>query len=150
MGKNKRFQPKHRKDFKRNKGGALKIRDDGLKPKELIVFSLKYLDTAQGQTPKKWEEKEILAKAIDRIQRICSMTITDVIQQQVLKKYGKEIPKDSKFKCPKSLMGKDIEWASLRIQAKERIIGFIENDFIFHIVILDMEHEFYPSKKKNT
>ena len=73
----------------------------------------------------------------------------DAIQSKILKIYGKEIPKDSNFKLPKYI-NEEIEWASLRIQGKERIIGYIEDDFIFNIVFLDMEHEFYPSKKKNT
>ncbi|MDE0471615.1 MAG: hypothetical protein OXH57_06710, partial [Ekhidna sp.] len=60
-----------------------------------------------------------------------------------------EIPKDSNFKHPKFL-DNDIEWASIRIQGKERIIGFLESDFIFNIVFFDMDHNFYPSKKKNT
>ena len=64
----------------------------------------------------------------------------DAIQSKILKIYGKEIPKDSNFKLPKYI-NEEIEWASLRIQGKERIIGYIEDDFIFNIVFLDMEHE---------
>lgn len=148
MGKNKQFQPKRTGDFKRGKK-SLEIRENGLKPKKYIVFSLRYLDKTQGQTPEMWQDEKILAKAINRIQGFCSITVVDAMQSQVLKIYGKEIPKDSNYKHPKYL-NEDIEWASLRIQGKERIIGFVESEFIFNIVFLDMEHEFYPSKKKNT
>ena len=148
MGKNNRFKPKRTGNFKREKK-SLELRKDGLVPKKYIVFSLRYLDKTQGQTPEKWEDEKILGKAINRIQGFCSMTVTDAIQSQTLKIYGKEIPKDSNYKHPKYL-DDDIEWASLRIQGKERIIGYIESEFIFNIVFLDMEHEFYPSKKKNT
>ncbi|MGB0880633.1 MAG: hypothetical protein ACPGTO_08710 [Polaribacter sp.] len=148
MGKNNRFKAKNTGNFKRGKK-SLQIRKDGLKPKKYIVFSLKYLDKTQGQTPKLWENEKILAKAINRFQVLCSMTIIDATQQQILKIYGTEIPKDSEFSHP-NYLDEDIEWASIRIQAKERIIGFIESGFVFHIVFFDMEHEFYPSKKKNT
>jgi len=44
----------------------------------------------------------------------------------------------------------DTEWASIRIQGKERIIGFVEKGFIFQIVFLDKEHLYYPSNKKHS
>lgn len=146
--KNKKFQPKSSSNFKRGRK-SLELKSNGLEQKKFIVFSLKYLDNTQGQKTEEWENSKILAKALNRIQGICSMTITDAIQKQVLKIYGKGIPKGSEYKHPKYL-DEDIEWASIRIQGKERIVGFVEMDFIFNIVFLDMEHEFYPSKKKNT
>ena len=148
MGKNKRFQRKHSNSFKRGQK-TLEIKEDGLRPKKFIVFSLKYFDKTQGESPEIWEDNKILSKAINRIQSICNTTVQDAIQSKILKIYGKEIPKDSNFKLPKYI-NEEIEWASLRIQGEERIIGYIEDDFIFNIVFLDMEHEFYPSKKKNT
>ena len=148
MGKNKRFQPKRSSNFKRGQK-TLEIKKDGLKPKKFIVFSLKYFDRTQGESTEIWEDNSILSKAINRIQGICAMTVQDAIQSKILKVYGKEIPKGSKFKHP-TYIDEEIEWASLRIQGKERIIGYIEDDFIFNIVFLDMEHGFYPSKKKNT
>jgi len=148
MGSNKKFKPKHSSNFKRGKK-TLEVKVNGLAPKKYIVFSLRYLDRTQGQSPEKWEDEKILAKAINRIQGFCTMTVRDALQSQVLKIYGKDIPKDSSYSHPKYL-DDDIEWASLRIQGKERIIGYLETDFIFNIVFLDMEHDFYPSKKKNT
>jgi hypothetical protein len=148
MRNSKKFQPKKTSNFKRGKK-TLEIKVNGLEPKKFIVFSLRFLDRSQGQSLEKWEEEQLLAKALNRIQGLCTMTVKDATQSQVLKIYGKEIPKDSNYKHPKYL-DEDIEWASLRIQGKERIIGYIESDFIFNIIFLDMEHEFYPSKKKNT
>lgn len=148
MGRNKKFQPKRSSNFKRGKRN-LEIKSNGLSQKKYIVFSLRFLDRTQGQSPEKWEDEKILAKAINRIQGFCSMTVNDALQSKILKIYGKEIPEDSSYSHPKYL-DEDIEWASLRIQGKERIIGYLEADFIFNIVFLDMKHEFYPSKKKNT
>jgi hypothetical protein len=148
MGKNNKFQPKRSNNFKRGQK-TKEIKKDGLKLKRFIVFSLKYFDRTQGEHPEVWEDNKILAKAINRIQGICTMTVQDAIHSHLLKIYGNEIPKGSGFKHPK-FIDEDIEWASLRIQGKERIIGYIEDDFIFNVVFLDMEHEFYPSKKKNT
>lgn len=148
MGKNNRFRERHSKNYKRGKK-SLPLRKDGLKPKQCIVFSLRFLDKTQGESPEIWENNKILSKAINRFQGLCSMTVVDATQQQILKIYGTEIPKDSCFKHPKYL-DEDIEWASIRIQGKERIIGFLESGFVFHIVFFDMEHDFFPSKKKNT
>lgn len=148
MGKNKKIKSKRSSNFKRGQK-TLELKKDGLAPKKFIVFSLKHFDRTQGQSPETWENNNILAKALNRIQGICTMTVQDAIQSKILKIYGKEIPKDSTYKHPK-YVDEDIEWASLRIQGKERIIGYIENDFIFNIVFLDMDHTFYPSKKKNT
>lgn len=148
MEKSRKFQERHSKNFKRGKK-SLQLRKDGLKPKPFLVFSLRFLDKSQGETPEIWEDNKILSKAINRFQSLCSMTVVDVTQQQILKIYGSEIPKDSSFTHPKYI-DDNVEWASIRIQGKERIIGFLESGFVFHIVFFDMEHEFYPSKKKNT
>jgi hypothetical protein len=148
MGNNKRFEQRHSKNYKRGKK-SLQIRKEGLKPKPFLVFSLRFLDKSQGESPEIWEDNKILSKAINKFQSLCSMTVVDATQQRILKIYGTEIPNDSTFKHPRYL-DDDIEWASIRIQGKERIIGFLESGFVFHIVFFDMEHEFYPSKKKNT
>lgn len=145
---NRKFKERHSKNYKRGKK-SLEFRKDGLKPKKYIVFSLRFLDKSQGETPEIWEDNKILSKVINKFQSLCTMTVVDATQQQILKIYGSEIPKDSNFKHPKYL-DDDIEWSSIRVQGKERIIGFLESGFIFHIVFFDMEHDFYPSKKKNT
>lgn len=148
MRNKNKFQEQHSKNYKRDRK-SLVLRTEGLKPKQFLVLSLRFLDKSQGETPEIWEDNKILSKAINRFQGLCSMTVIDAKQQKILKIYGKQMPKDSNFAHPKYL-DDDVEWASIRIQAKERIIGFLESGFIFHIVFFDMKHDFYPSKKKNT
>lgn len=148
MGKNNRKKKLSAKDLQR-KSGKLEIRKEGLHKARKIVFSLALLDNTQGQDYEDWEEYKLLSKALSRIQGLCSMTVDEAKQQQIIKEYGKEIPDGSKFRRPKHI-SEDISWASLRIQAKVRIIGFVEENYIFQIVFLDKEHQFYPSKKKNT
>lgn len=77
------------------------------------------------------------------------MTLQQAVTSQIIKIYGANIPPKSKFFLPNHLP-EDTEWASIRIQGKERIIGFVERGFIFQIVFLDKEHLFFPSKKKHT
>ena len=77
------------------------------------------------------------------------MTLQQAVSDQLIKMYGKGIPLKLSFYLPNHLP-EDTEWASIRIQGKERIIGFVEKGFIFQIVFLDKEHLFYPSNKKHT
>ena len=148
MSKNNRKKKLSSKDLQR-KSGKLDSKTNGLDKPRKIVFSLALLDNSQGQDYEDWEEYQLLSKALSRIQGLCSMTSDEAKQQQIIKEYGKEIPDGSKFKKPNHIP-EDISWASLRIQAKVRIIGFLEENYIFQIVFLDKEHDFYPSKKKNT
>lgn len=148
MAKNNRFQPKEVGNYRREKK-LLELKKDGTVRKQFLVFSLKDLDSTQGENFEKWEEFEILAKALKRIHGFCRMTLQEAKNANLIKVYGKGLPANSKFKHP-NYISEDIEWASIRIQGKERIIGYIEHEFIFQVVFLDMEHLFYPSKKKNT
>ena len=100
MGKNKKIQSKNNGNYGRKKGKE-NIRTYGLIPKKFIVFSLKYFDRTQGESPEIWKDNKILSKAINRIQRICNTTVQNAIQSKILKIYGKEIPKDSNFKLHK-------------------------------------------------
>jgi hypothetical protein len=77
------------------------------------------------------------------------MTFQEAINSGLIKVYGKGIPPKSKFKLP-SYINDDVEWASIRIQGKERIIGYVEQHFIFQVVFFDLDHLFYPSAKINT
>jgi len=127
----------------------LERKTDGLNKPRKIVFGLSMLDAGQGQNYEDWEEHKILSKALLRVQGLCSMTAQEAKQQQIIKEYGKDIPEGSTFEKPKHIP-EDINWASIRIQGKERIIGYLEGNYIFQVVFLDKEHEFYPSEKKNT
>ncbi len=147
MGKN-RFNQRDSSKYLR-KGKSLEIKQQGLEKSNLLVFGLKNLDRSQGQNFENWEINILLSKALERISGLCSMTLQQAISSQIIKIYGKGIPPKSDFYLPNHLP-EDTEWASIRIQGKERIIGFIEQGFIFQIVFLDKEHLFYPSKKKHT
>ncbi len=127
----------------------LEEKTQGLKRPRNLIFGLAMVDGSQGQNYEKWEEYQLLSKALSRIQGLCSMTANEAKQQQIIKEYGSEIPDNSKFTRPKHVP-EEIVWASIRIQGKERIIGYLEENYIFQVVFFDKEHDFYPSKKKNT
>jgi len=148
MAKNKKFEAKNVSNFRREKK-SLELIKDGTSRKQFLVFSLKNLDKTQSDSFEEWEETEILAKALNRVHGFCRMTLQEGINSGLLKIYGKGIPPKSKFKLPNHI-SEDVEWASIRIQGKERIIGYVEHHFIFQVVFLDLEHLFYPSHKKNT
>ncbi len=148
MAKNNRFEKSDSNKYLR-KSKSLELKTQGLKKSELLVFGLKFLDRSQGQDFEDWEANVILSKALNRVSGLCSMTLQQAITSQVIKIYGIGLPVNSIFKIPNNLPD-DTEWASIRIQGKERIIGFVENGFIFQVVFLDKEHLFYPSKKKHT
>ena len=148
MASNKRFEETDFNKYLR-KSKSLDVKTQGLKRSDFLVFGLKFLDRSQGQDFQDWEINEIRSKALDRISGLCSMTLQQAITSKIVKIYGTGLPINSKFKIPLNLPD-DTEWASIRIQGKERIIGFIENGFIFQVVFLDKEHLFFPSNKKHT
>lgn len=125
------------------------LADKSSKREPLIVFSFKDFDRNQGQTFKEWEEEELLANACEKLAGISQLTVGQAVQQQIIKIYTKtDFPPNSAFKHP-AHVPEDVQWAAMRIQGKERIIGYFE-DNIFYIVFLDKDHEFWKSKKKNT
>lgn len=145
MGKRNKRNPSTSESFQR-KSGQKKFRKDGLEKAKKIVFGLSMKDSNQGEN---YEEDQLLSKTLTRLQALCSMTIEEAKKQQIIKEYSSEIPEGSTFERPKHIP-EDTKWSSIRIQGKVRVIGFIEEDFIFQVVFLDKKHEFYPSKKKNT
>ena len=114
-----------------------------------VVFSFKDFDKNQGQNFKDWESDELLALAVDKISQLSNLTMSQAIQQQIIKVYTKvEFPPNSDFTYPKHV--KDgVNWASFHVQGKECIIGYVEEN-IFYIVFLDKEHQFWKTEKKNT
>jgi hypothetical protein len=148
MGKNDRKKKLNKSDLQR-KNGELEQKKEGLKKLQKIVFGTSLLDNSQGQDYENWEIESILSKALSTLQGLCSMTMNEAKQQQIIKEYTSEIPEGSAFEYPKHI-SEDINWASIRVQGKVRIIGFVEENYIFQIVFLDKEHEFYPSVKRNT
>lgn len=127
----------------------LEISKTGRSKKKYLVYGLKNMDANQGQNFENWEEDGILVTMLNRLKEVSTMTLNEAIEGQIIKIYGQGIPKGSDFEHPKHIPD-DTEWASIRIQGEERIIGFIEDGFVFQVVFLDKEHKFYPSNKKNT
>lgn len=127
----------------------LDIQKGGRTRKRTIVYGFKNMDATQGQNFENWEEDEVLSKMMNRLKQICSMTLSEAIEGQIIKIYGQKFPPNSEFRHPKHLPD-DTEWASIRIQGEERVIGYLEEDFIFQVVFLDKNHKFFPSNKKHT
>lgn len=114
-----------------------------------IVLSLKDLDRNQGQTLEDWQEEEILAKAIERLQGLCSLTVSEAQGQAKISIYNKiDFPENSDFKYPRHIP-EDVTWASVRLANKPRIIGYLV-EHIFYVVFLDKDHKFWITEKKNT
>ncbi len=114
-----------------------------------IVFSLKYFDRNQGQEFGEWENDGLLSLALDRVNQLSQYTISQAIHNNILTLYTQiEFPANTTFVYPKHVPP-NVTWASLHIQGKECVIGFVD-DNIFHIVFLDRHHEFWISPKKNT
>jgi len=148
MGKKNRKNRQSRANLQRRKGNK-DLRSGGLDRRRNLVFSLAMLDRNQGQNYEDWEEHQLLSKALNRIQGVCSMTYHEALQSEIISVYTSDMPPKTEFERPKHIP-EDIIWASIRIQGQERIIGYIENGYIFQVVFLDKNHMFYPSEKKNT
>lgn len=123
MPKNKKFEVKPVGNFRR-KSKSLETIDTGLEKIQFLVFSLRDLDKVQGEHFENWEENQILAKALNRIHGFCRMTLKQAITEKLIKIYGKGMPKNSKYSHPNHVHY-DVQWASIRIQGKERIIGYV-------------------------
>lgn len=147
MGNN-RLNERNSKTYLRQRKN-LPIKNQGQVKKETLVFGFTNIDRSQGQKFADWEELKLLSKALERISGLSSMTLEQAVTEQIIKIYGKGMPPKSGFIFPKHIP-EDIEWASIRIQGQERIIGFIEKGYIFQVVFMDKEHQFYPSNKKHT
>jgi hypothetical protein len=106
-----------------------------------------HFDQNQGQRFDEWEEETILAKLMVRLREISNYTVIEAINKEILKDYGK-FPENTEFRFP-IYIHQGVNWASLRIQGKERVAGYIE-DNIFYIVFLDKDHEFWICEKKYT
>ena len=78
MVNKKRFTKNESQSFSR-KSRTLELKTQGLKKTEYLVFGLRNIDKSQGEDFKDWEESEILAKALNRITGLCSMTLQQAI-----------------------------------------------------------------------
>ncbi len=142
----KRFKPRKASSYSRK---PKDLEDKSGVREPLIAFSFKDFDRSQGQTFKEWEVEELLANACEKLAGISQLTVAQALQQQIIKIYTKvDFPPNSGFTHPKHVP-EGVKWASIRIQGKERIIGYFDEN-IFQIVFLDKEHEFWKTEKKNT
>ena len=115
--------------------------------KPRLVISFQNLDPNQGQSFDEWQEIGLAAQLLKRLQQVCSLTPQDALAQQIIKNYSKvDFPPNSKFVYPKHIP-EGVTWCVMHLQGKEVVAGYIR-DNIFHIVFLDKDHEFWPTKKK--
>lgn len=111
-----------------------------------FIVSFQFLDREQGQDFEDWEKEGLLLKMLNTLRDYNCKTLQENLGNN-FKIYG-EFPQHSKFTKPKHVPG-DAKWASLHIQGKECLAGFV-NENIFYVVFLDKNHEFWPTEKKHT
>lgn len=129
--------------FKRKANTRQEFSEDRYK---LLCFNFKYIDKNQGQTFEEWEEEKLLSIMMERFKHLSDNNIMEA-QKGILTLYG-DFPSKSNFNYP-SYIPDNVNWASIRLQNKERVIGFVK-DNIFYVVFLDKDHGFWLSEKKNT
>ena len=115
-----------------------------------ITFSLSKHVTAEGQSIEEWNELGLLGQLNLRMKYVGQHPTLYVRQNQLIKEYHKvEFPPNSGFTHPKHVG--DVTWAVMHLTptSKEVVAGYIEDD-VFYIIFLDKEHQFWPSKLKNT
>ena len=127
-------------------------RQGAAEEKPLMLFSFKDFDKNQmppGQSYETWQEDKLLAYMIEKFGHICQLNRNEAEYGGFLKIYG-NFPPNSEFKHPRHI-AEDVIWAVImNIKGqKPRVAGHII-DNVFYVVFLDGEHQFYPSKKKNT
>lgn len=145
-GNKSKFENRNTASYKRE---VKKIDFKTGKKDPLIALSFKDFDRNQGQSFKEWEDDNLLSLAMTKLQEICQLTLNEAKSKQIIKLYTKVgFPPESNFYHPKHVLP-DVIWCSLHIQGKECVIGYFE-DFIFHVIFLDKDHEFWITKKKNT
>lgn len=129
--------------FKRKANTRQEFSEDRYKH---LCFNFKYIDKNQGQTFEEWEEEKLLSIMMERFKHLSDNNIMEA-QKGILTLYG-EFSIKSNYKYP-SYIPDNVNWASIRLQNKERVIGFVK-DNIFYVVFLDKNHEFWLSEKRNT
>ena len=86
MGRRDKFKSRSKNSYSRKS----KSLPDKFGAKErFIVFSFKDFDRNQGQSFKDWETDELLALAVEKLSQISNLTMSQAIQQQIIKIYTK-------------------------------------------------------------
>lgn len=109
--------------------------------KQHIIFTLKQLDSSQGESIKEWERDELLSEMVERLKEFGRVTYQEISarRHRRFKIYG-DFPEKSDFKHPNHV-APDARWASMHLAKEECVIGhFVAN--VFCIVFLDRHHRF--------
>ncbi|MHA3081366.1 hypothetical protein [Acinetobacter sp. ANC 5502] len=99
-----------------------------------------------GQTWEDWHTNDLLVSMLHKLKHLCTLTPAQAKSEGSLKIYG-EFPPCSKFKCPQNLTNID-SWGTIRQMGnggKTRIAGFYDKNYVFRMVFLDKNHEFWPT-----
>ena len=143
MGKNKKKLKDKKVSIKNNVlNSYTELKDN---EKEYISFSFKDLDINQSI---KFEDinESLKTKIFDKLYEYSKLKIPECFSSK-FKEYD-SFPKNSNFKHPKHIP-EDAIWCSMHIQSKECLI-FHRVKTVFHLVFIDLEHEFYITNKKHT
>ncbi len=121
-----------------------------VKQERRITFCLSKHIKGEGQSIDEWSNLDLLAKLLRKMQQCGQHSVHEIRQKKWIKEYSKvSFPPNSKFTHPKHIS--EVTWAVMHItdNSKEVVVGFVEDD-VFYLVFLDKDHEFWPTKKKNT
>lgn len=119
-----------------------------------IVFSFKYFIDSQPKNNEQsyvsWEDEKRLALLLKGLEILNNLSLTEAIQQGLIKEYKKFPPvKSTKFKCPSNFT--DRKWYVIKkIFGGVTTVAGLIIDNIFYIVFFDKDHEFWLSPKKHT
>lgn len=135
-----------RKINPQKRGSLLKdIKKPSIKDEEQnghMVISFKHLDRNQGQTFDCWEQKQILADALETLSGYCHDTLQKQCCTDSFKPYSSfPPPGKTDFKFPEHVPP-DAQWASMHIKGKQCLAGHIFKN-IFYVVFLDKDHRFW-------
>lgn len=126
-----------------------KRKEVGLRQRN-ITFSLSKHIVGEGQSIEEWSYLGLLGQLNLRMKYVGQHPTLFVRQNQLIKEYHKvEFPPNSGFTHPKHVG--EVTWAVMHLTptSKEVVAGYIEDD-VFYIIFLDKDHQFWPSKLKNT
>lgn len=110
-----------------------------------VAFCLRDIDRNQGCAVTDWANSGLLEKMVNKIVDVSCLRMEEAKLRRAVKVYG-EFPQRSKFTHPNHVT-QDAQWASMHIQGKQCLAGHVERN-VFHVVFLDTEHGFFPSKFK--
>ncbi|MCK9282627.1 MAG: hypothetical protein M0P71_18575 [Melioribacteraceae bacterium] len=113
---------------------------------EYFLFSLRQLDSTQGQTFEFWQDNMILADLMNVLQGYCCNKLKSQVDKNKFTIYG-DFPRaeNTEFNHPKHVP-EDARWARIHITGEHILAGHIVGN-VFYIVFLDYHHKFWISDK---